>query len=235
MANAAKFQEDKSLKKPRAFVISGQVLLVGENVPNRSAMPLSVSDGLPAVEFHIGGCDAHKVPCRFHLDICASMNTGNCLFNKCLVTKYPDSVDSYEQFDYANAFREIVLVGNLDTGDTKDFESGKLTAVVTFKTRYEKVDETPVKVSFGLGSSVDVNSFFGPPFLTDCKMIWDFNKSKAHYKVMQISLPLSLTKASIVLQKLIDFAPADFVRPKQKTSIFKSIHYYSGTHYNWYY
>ena len=107
MAKAAKFQEDKSSNKPRAFFISGQIILVSENVPNLCAVPLSVSDVSPAAKFFLGNCDAHKVPCRFNLDRCASMNIGNILVHQWLVTKYPEIVDSYEQFDYENPFWTI--------------------------------------------------------------------------------------------------------------------------------
>ena len=99
MAKAAKFQEDKSLNKPHAFVIYAQVLLVSENVPNRRSMPLSVSDGLPATEFRLDDCDAHEFPCIFHIDSCASMNNVNILVHQRLVKKYPEIVDPYEYFD----------------------------------------------------------------------------------------------------------------------------------------
>ena len=169
MEKAAKFHEDKSSKKPRVFFISYQVLLVSENVPNQCDMPLSVSDGLPATEFRLDDCDAHEFPCIFHIDSCASMNTGNILVHQRLVKKYPDIVDSYEQFDDANPFWSIVLAGALDTDDTENFESGKLTAVVTYKTLYVKVDGTLVKVSFGLGNYVDVNTIVGIPSLLSLK------------------------------------------------------------------
>ena len=48
MAKAEHFQEDTSLKNPHAFVISAQFLLVEKNVPYGCAVPLIVSDGLPA-------------------------------------------------------------------------------------------------------------------------------------------------------------------------------------------
>ena len=88
MAKDAKFQEDKSSNKPRTFVISSQVLLVSENVPNQRGMLLSVSDGLPVAKFRLGNCDAQKVAYIFHLDICASMNTVNLLVHQWLFTKY---------------------------------------------------------------------------------------------------------------------------------------------------
>ena len=161
MAKAGKFQEDKSLNKPRAFVISARVLLVGENIPNRRAVPLSVSNGLLAADFRLSDCDAQKVQHIFHLDRCASMNTGNLLFHQWLVKKYPTIVNSYEHFDDANPFRFIILSRTLDTDDTEKFESGNLIAVVTCKTCYSKVDGTLVKVSFVLGYSIAVNAIVG--------------------------------------------------------------------------
>ena len=150
------------------------------------------------------------------------MNTGNILVRQWLVTKYPKIVDSYEQFDDANPFRTIVLVGALDTDDMEIFESGKITVVVTYKNCYDKFDGTSVKVSFGLGSFVAVNAIVGLPYLTDWKVILYFDGSKAHSKAMQISFPLSLKEASTVLQNLIDVSPYGFVWPKNQTSLSKS-------------
>ena len=53
-------------------------------------------------------------------------------------------------------------------------------------------------------------------------MILSFDEIKAHSKAMQISFPLSLTESSTGLQKLIDFAPADFVQSNQQTSLAKA-------------
>ena len=172
MDKVAKFQEDKSSNKPCEFFISAQVILVSENVPYQRDITLRVRDGLPAAELRLVDCDAHKVPCIFYLDSYASMNSDNLLVHQWLVTKYPDIVDPYEQFDDANPFRTIVLSGNIDTDDMENFESGNLTAVVTYKTRYDKVYGTPVKVSFGLGWSLGVNEIVGLPSLTDWKMIF---------------------------------------------------------------
>ena len=156
-------------------------------------MPLRVSYGLPAAEFLLYDFDTHEVPCRFHIDSCASTNAVNLLVHQWFVTKYPNIVDSYEYFDDENPFQPIVLAVALDTDDTEDFEYGKLTAVVTYKTCYAKVDGTPVKVKFSLGSSVAVNEIFGLPSFTGWIMILDFDESKEHCKVMQISFPLFLT------------------------------------------
>ena len=111
------------MNRPRAFIIYNQVILVGENVPNRRDMPLIVSDGLPASEFFLGDYDTHKFPYKFYPASCASMNTDNLLFHLWLVKKYPDIVDPYEYFDDKNPFRPIVLAGPLDNDDMGDFES----------------------------------------------------------------------------------------------------------------
>ena len=66
-----------------------------------------------------------------------------------------------------------------------------------------------------------MNLIFVLPSLNDWKITLDFDKSKSHSKAMQILFPLSLTEASTGLQKSIDFAPTDFVRPKQQTSLAK--------------
>ena len=94
MAMAAKFHEDKSSKKPCAFVISARVRIVSKSIPNERARPISVSYDLLAAKICLGDSDSHESPCRFPLDSCASMNTGNILVNKWFVTKYPDTVDS---------------------------------------------------------------------------------------------------------------------------------------------
>ena len=72
-------------------------------------MTLSVSNGLPAAKFRLGDCDAQEVPYRIHLDLYASINTGNLLVHQWLVMKYPDIIYSYEIFDDANPFRTIIF------------------------------------------------------------------------------------------------------------------------------
>ena len=176
-----------------------------------------MSDGLPAAKLSLGGCDSHRLPCRFHLDSCSSINTGNLLVHQWLVTKYPDIADSYEQFDDANPFRPNILARALDNDDTENFVPWNITAIFTYKTCYTKVDGTPVKFNFGVGSSVYVNAIVGLPSLTDCKMILDFNESKSYSKAIYISFPLSLTEVFTGSQKSIDFSPADLIQPKQQT------------------
>ena len=73
------------------------------------------------------------------------MNTGNLLVHQWLVTKYPDIVDYYEQFDDANHLRPIISAGALENDDTETIEDENITAAVTYKTCYTKVVGAPVK------------------------------------------------------------------------------------------
>ena len=142
-------------------------------------MPLAVSNGLPAVEFLLGYSNYTKVPCRFHLDSCASMNTGNLLVNEWLMTKYPEIVHRYEKFDDSNPFKPIMLEGALKVDSAKEFEAGKLTATVTYNTSYTHSNGEPFCITFGIGTTVSVNATIGLPTLTARKMILDIDKNKA--------------------------------------------------------
>ena len=83
------------------------------------AMILAVSNVLPAAEFRPGDSSETKVPCRFHMDSCASMNTGKLLFRQWLMTIYPDIFHSYEKFYDSNLFEPNMLEGVLKVDSAK--------------------------------------------------------------------------------------------------------------------
>ena len=64
-------------------------LLAINRTASIQAMPLAVINGLPAAEFRIEDSNETKIPCRFHIDSCASMNTGKLLDHQCLIDKIP--------------------------------------------------------------------------------------------------------------------------------------------------
>ena len=146
------------------------------------------------------------------------MNTGNLLVNQWLMTKYPEIVHSYEQFDDSNPFETIMLEGALNVELAKYFEAGKLTDTMTYITRYNHYNGEPVCITFVLGETVSVNSIIEFPTLTSWKMILDLEKNKAFSKTMQIWLPLSFLDASPGLPlNSSSFSAYDFVRPNQQT------------------
>ena len=83
------------------------------------AIPLAVSNGSPAAEFQLRDSNEIKVTCRFNLDSCAIMDTGNLLLHQWLMTKYPEIVHCYEQFEDSNPFEPIMLEGALNVDSEK--------------------------------------------------------------------------------------------------------------------
>ena len=66
----------------------------------------------------------------------------------------------------------------------KSFEAGKVTAIGTYNTRYTHSSGEPVRITFGLGSTVSVNVIIVLPTLTACKMILDIDENKVYSKSM---------------------------------------------------
>ena len=73
-----------------------------------------------------------------------------------IITTYPDIVASYEWYDNTDNFQPITLDCAVPTLVAKK-EASKLSAVVTYKTRYQDEDEKMTTLSFGLGDDISVN------------------------------------------------------------------------------
>ena len=87
MSNLKEFQQENQSKKPRAFVVLACLLEINCTA-SIQAMPLAVSNGLPAAEFLLVNSNKTKVTHRFHMDSCASINTGNLLVHQWLMKEY---------------------------------------------------------------------------------------------------------------------------------------------------
>ena len=101
-------------------------------------MPLSLDNDLPSALFRFGTSDDNEVPFPCHLDSCAAMNTGSLVLHQWIITNYPAIVQSYEQFDDSTPFTPISLACAIPSAESEKNEN-KLTAVVTYKTRYLNV------------------------------------------------------------------------------------------------
>ena len=196
MANLKESQQENQPKNPRNFVVSAVLLEINRTASIR-AMPLAVINGLPAAEFRLGDSNKTEVPCRFHLDSCSSMNTGNRLVRQWLMTKYPDTDHRYEQFDNSNLFEPIISEGELNVDSAKEFEADKLTATMTYNTCYNNSNGEPFCITFGHGATVSVNAIIGIPTLTAWKMILYLDENRAFSKTMQLWFPLSFLDASV--------------------------------------
>ena len=108
MSNLKGFQQENKPKKPRALVITASLLEINITASIR-AMPLAVSNGLPAAEFWLGYSNETEVLWRFHIDSCASMHTGNLFVNQWLMKKYLEIFHRHGKFDDSNTFEPIML------------------------------------------------------------------------------------------------------------------------------
>ena len=148
------FQVDKPTKPP-AFLFSAVCFNSGSSNRVRP-IPINIDNGLPAVAMRFGISDEKEMNFNVHLDSCAGLNIGNLDVHKWVITTYPYIVKHYIQFEDKDKFEPLGL--NCAVNDVKDVENnvGKLTAIVTYYTRYTSVNKLPILLSFGLGNEVAV-------------------------------------------------------------------------------
>ena len=103
-------------------------------------IPLAVDNKLPGVEMRFGSTSEDEVQFLCLLDICAGMNAENLALHQWLITNHPSLVHSYEECNDANPFHPLMLDCAVPTADAKESLDGKLTAVVTYYTRYKMHD-----------------------------------------------------------------------------------------------
>lgn len=212
------FAQDTPSKRPRAFVIRPRILQATGKPTIIREMPIECDSNLPAIVIRLGKDDNSEVPVTFNLDSCAGMSTGNLTIHHYAMTMFPDCVYSYEEYNDANPFTPISLEGITSDGkDIENFETGRLTAVVTYLTRYS-IDNTPQTISFGLGNSIAVNGLIGLPQLKKWKMILDFDTNTASSKNIKLSWIMEFVDAARGLPSQVHFDSSKFVRPHQTST-----------------
>ena len=105
------------------------------------------------------------------------MNVGNLALHQWIITTKPEIVHNYIQFDDENPFYSIIFkctLGQDSNVPLPDKLDGKLTAIVTYKTRYVDENDKSVNLSFGLGRDFAVNDTIFKPTLKTCKFIVNF-------------------------------------------------------------
>lgn len=217
------YTPDTPSKRPRAFVIRPRILqAIGKPKVIRD-MPIECESDLPAIVLRLGTDPSSEIPVTFNLDSCAGMSTGNLQIHHYLITKFPDCVHSYEEYNDANPFTPIALEGiTTDVRDVEEFEKGRLTALVTYKTCY-LINNIPQTLSFGLGSSIAVNGLIGLPQLRKWKIVMDFDSNIAFSKNMKLSWTMEYVDAARGLPPQVDFDSSKFIRPKQTSTDGKQI------------
>ena len=133
-----------------------------------------------------------------------------------MITTYPDLVHSFEQFDDANPFEPIKLVGAIK--NPADFDAtahGQLTAVVRYHLPYTIVPsgESPV-LCIALGADVAVNTILGWPVIEDLEIELRIRKEMFYSTILCTPFTLTREAAPLGLPDGVDFDPArDFQRP----------------------
>jgi hypothetical protein len=87
----------------------------------------------------------------------------------------PDIVAIFECFDNSNPFEPIKLGGAIrNPDDCNKTLHGQLTAIICYKTPCVARNGSPVRVSFGLGNNMTVNTILGMPVIKDLGMLPNF-------------------------------------------------------------
>ena len=206
-SNSAK-EETKS-KRQRLFVLCGN-LLNTVAIPNMRLMPLSLDNDLPSALFRFGTSDNDEIPFPCHLDSCAAMNTGSLVLHQWIITNYPEIVQSYEQFDDNTPFAPISLACAVPSADSKKNEN-KLTAVVTYKTRYFTKEGKRVTLSFGLGLGIKVNAIVGLPTFREWRLILDLDSNQVTSKLLGLIFDLTFNHAATGFPEGVTFNTSQFV------------------------
>ena len=149
-------------------------------------------------------------------DTCAAVCSGNLLFHQWVIMTYPDLVHSFEQFDDANPFEPIKLIGAIK--NPADFDAaahGQHTAVVRYHLPYRIVPsgELPV-LCIALDADVAVNTILGWPVIKDLEIELRIWKEMFYSTILCTPFTLTCKVAPLGLLDGVDFDPAhDFRRP----------------------
>ena len=185
-------------------------------------MPLSLDNNLPSTVLRFGTSADNKITFSCPLDSCAAMNTGNSLLHMWIITTYPEIVANYECYDDEKPFQPITSDCAVPTSAAEK-DASKLSAVVTYKTRYTDVKEDMVLLSFGLGEAIWVNAIIGLPTLRSWKMVMDIDKNQVNFKTLNRYFDLSYHHVATGLPSGITFSSDNFIRPSRPNNIERAI------------
>ena len=115
-----------------------------------------------------------------HIDSYAGLNIRNLHVHQCIMTKYTNIIKNYMEFENKDTFELLGM--NCDVYDVKDvkIKIEKLTAIVTYYTRYKSIDKLPILLSFGLGNKVTVNAIIGKSKQNNGKAMCILRKISSH-------------------------------------------------------
>jgi hypothetical protein len=206
-----------STKKVRLFTVFVKIFQQSATTnPGLAPFPIHINNLMPAITVDLGHSLDAAVSLVCLYDTCAAVCSGNFLFHQWVITTYPDLVLSFEQFNDANPFEPIKLVGAIK--NPADFDAaahGQLTTVVCYHLPYTIVPsgESPV-LCIALGTDVAVNTILGWPVIEDLEIKLRIQKEKFYNTILFTPFTLTRKAAPLGLPDGVDFDPArDFRRP----------------------
>jgi hypothetical protein len=145
--------------------------------PSLRPMPIRVDNGLPHLRLNLGLHADATLSVLF--DSGAALSSGYLPYHLWIMRENPDIVASFEQFDDSNPFEPIKLGGAIRHPDDYDVSlHGQLTAIIRYKTPYVDHDGSPIRISFGLGNDMTVNTILGMPIIKDLGMLPNFRTAR---------------------------------------------------------
>ena len=100
-------------------------------------MPLEVDNGLPGINLWFVTQADHEVDFICHMDTCTAMNKGNLLAHKWVMTRHPQLVAEYIQFDDIWPFEPLQVYCAVENLVKTESLHGKLTAIVRYYLQYK--------------------------------------------------------------------------------------------------
>jgi hypothetical protein len=208
--------DDDSAKRVRLCTILVKILQQSTiPSPRLKPFPIQVNNSMPAITFQLGTSLTAAVSLVCLYDTCAAVCSGNLLFHQWVISTYPDLVHSFEQFDDANPFEAIKLLGAVQDPASFDEEAhGRLTAVVRYRMPYTDSASHPTVLCIALGADVSVNTILGWPAIEDLGITLCLKTKSFFSSTLNHTFPLERVAAPCGLPPDIDFDPArDFRRP----------------------
>lgn len=178
-------------------------------------MPITIDNGLPAVALRFGSTDDDEVNFKVSIDSCAGLNIGNLRLHQWVATTFPHIVQEWIEFDDKEKFEPLSLNCAVEDIKTVENNAGKLTAMVTYFTRYTDSCSRPVTISFGLGRDVAVNAIVGKPTLKSWKGCIDFASDTFTSEELKLTFSMDYKMADTGLPPDVVFDSTSFIRPKK--------------------
>lgn len=187
--------------------------LLNHKSSNIRHMPLDLDNALPGITLEFG-----NVAFLCHVDSCAAMSTGNSLIHMWIMSKHPEIVVDYGEYNDLEPFEPLSLRCAVDNGKDNESSTAKkdlkdcLTKYVTYRTNYT-LNGKPATVTFGLGDNISVKSIVGLPFLLQwgCDICLSRGALVSH--ALDMEFPLYYGTTSADFPPGVTFHPEQFVRP----------------------